>query len=71
MNLESLVTKEYPESRLDARFVEQKAYMDPRFAQLEANLEGKIDSNQRVFAVTQTIIIAAVVLPYLERLMAL
>lgn len=67
VNLEALVTREYLESRLDARFSEQKSYMDTRFAQLE----GKIDSNQRVFYVTQSLIMAAVILPYLERLLSL
>jgi len=56
---------------IDTRFAEQKSYMDTRFAQLEAKLGGKIDSNQRVVSVTQAIIIAVVILPYLERLLAL
>ena len=59
LNLESLVTKDF----LAARFAEQNT----RFAQLE----GKIDSNHRVFVWTQAIIVAAVLLPYLERLLAL
>ena len=59
VNLESLVTKDF----LAARFAEQNT----RFAQLE----GKIDSNHRVFVWTQAIIVAAVLLPYLERLLAL
>ncbi len=63
VNLESLVTKDY----LAARFAEQSARMDTRFAQLDA----KIDSNFRIFTWTQAIIMAAVILPYLERLMAL
>ena len=82
VNLESLVTKEYLESRLtakfaeqdariDTRFAEQNARVDTRFAQLEAKLEGKIDSNHRVFVWTQAIVVAAVLLPYLERLIAL
>ena len=93
VNLESLVTKEFLDSRMDARFAEQdaridtrfaeqdaridtrfaeqRAYMDSRFAHIEAKLEGKIDSNYRVFVWTQAIVMAAVILPYLERLMAL
>ncbi len=63
VNLDSLVTKDF----LAARFAEQKAYVDTRFAQLES----KVDSNHRVFIWTQAIIMAAVILPYLERLMAL
>jgi hypothetical protein len=45
VNLESLVTKDF----LSARFAEQGARIDTRLAQLEAKLEGKIDSNHRVF----------------------
>ena len=67
VNLESLVTKEYLESRLTAGFAEQNV----RFAQLEAKLEGKIDSNHRVFVWTQAIVVAGVLLPYLERLLAI
>ncbi len=52
---------------IDTRFAEQNARMDTRFAQLEA----KVDSNFRIFTWTQAIIMAAVILPYLERLMAL
>ena len=63
VNLDSLVTKDF----LAARFAEQRAYVDTRFAQLES----KVDSNHRVFIWTQAIIMAAVILPYLERLMAL
>ena len=67
VNLESLVTKDFHV----ARFAEQGARFDARFAQLEGRLGGKIDSNHRVFVWTQAIIVAAVLLPYLERLTAL
>ncbi len=67
VNLESLVTKDF----LAARFAEQNVRFDTRFAQVEAKLEGKIDSNHRVFVWTQAIIVAAVLLPYIERLSAL
>ena len=67
VNLESLVTKDF----LSARFAEQGARIDNRLAQLEAKPEGKIDSNHRVFVWTQAIIVAAVLLPYFERLIAL
>ncbi len=67
---------------IDTRFAEQKAYVDTRFAEQFAQqnthwekrfvqLEVKVDSNNRVFIWTQAIIMAAVILPYLERLMAL
>lgn len=52
LNLESLVTKDFLESRL-------------------ARVEAKIDSNFRIFVWTQAIVMAAVILPYLERLLAL
>ena len=74
VNLESLVTKDF----LAARFAEQNAVIDTRFAELKAyvdtlysKLEAKVDSNNRVFIWTQAIIMAAVILPYLERLTAL
>jgi hypothetical protein len=67
VNLESLLNKEYlaarfaeQNARIDTRFAEQQAYMDTRFAQ--------IDSKFRFHSWTQAIIIAAVVMPYLERL---
>ena len=63
VNLESLVTKDY----LFARFTEQQAYMDKRFAEQDT----KIDGNFRIFLWTQAIVMAGVILPYLERLMAL
>jgi ubiquinone biosynthesis protein UbiJ len=62
-NMESLVNKEF----LAARFAEQDASIDSRIAELEA----KVDGNHRIFIWTQAIIMAAVILPYLERLMAL
>ena len=67
VNLESLVTKDFFESRLDARLSEQNATINTRFAELES----KVDSNHRIFIWTQAIIMAAVIIPYLERLMAL
>jgi len=63
VNLESLVTKDY----LAARFAEQNAVIDTWFDKLEA----KLDSNNRIIMRNQAIIMAAVILPYLERLMAL
>ena len=85
VNLESLVTKDFLDARfaeqgarIDIRFAEQDARFDIRFAEQDAHfdtrlaqLEGKIDSNHRVFVWTQAIIVAAVLLPYLERLTAL
>ena len=54
MNLESLVTKDFLESRLDVRF---------------AKMNAKVDANHRVFLWTQAIIMAAVVIPLLQNLL--
>jgi hypothetical protein len=74
VNLESLVTKEYLESRLTAKFAEQDARINTRFAEQKAYMDTRfahIDSKFRFHSWTQAIIIAAVILPYLERLAAL
>lgn len=74
MNLENLVTKDYFDSRLEARLAEQDARIDTRFAEQDAKFDkrfNKLESNQRIFGWTQAIIVSAVILPYLERLMAL
>jgi hypothetical protein len=74
VNLDALVTKDF----LAARFAEQSASINTRFAEHNASRDarfaeqnGKIDSNHRIFVWTQAIIMAAVILPYLERLLAL
>lgn len=66
------------DARGDKRFTEQKAYIDTRFAEQDARwdkrftqLEAKVDSTQRFFMWTQAIVVAAVILPYLERMLAL
>jgi len=59
---------------MDKRFAEQKAYTDSRFSELRSELvelRAQVDSNQRVFVWTQAIVVAAVLIPYLERMMAL
>ena len=56
VNLESLVTKDYLESQLTARFAEQDA---------------KIDANFRILLWMVGIVQAFVILPYLERMLAL
>jgi len=85
VNMESLVTKDFLEarfaeqnSRIDTRFAKQDARIDTRFAEQDARidiriaeLETKVDGNHRIFIWTQAIIMAAVILPYLERLIAL
>lgn len=62
---------------IDTRFAEQKACMDTRFAEQRACMDtrfaeqnGKIDSHFRIFVWSQAIIMVVVILPYLERLMA-
>jgi len=52
---------------LDTSLAEQRADMNARFAEQDA----KIDSNHRVFVWTQAVVMAAVILPYIERLMSL
>ncbi|MDP6535992.1 MAG: hypothetical protein QGG02_06635 [Gammaproteobacteria bacterium] len=54
-------------SDMNTRFAEQKTEMKTGFARLDA----KIDGNFRIFLWTQAIVMAGVILPYLERLMAL
>ena len=44
-----------------------KDYLDARLAELNA----KIDANFRIFLFTQAIIMAAVIIPYLERMIAI
>ncbi len=63
VNLESLVTKDY----LTSRLAEQQSYMDTRFAERKADT----DTNFRVMFWLQGILVAGIVLPYLERLLAL
>lgn len=70
VNLESLVTKDY----LAAQMAEQRAYMDTRFAEQDARFETRfadLNSKIRTLYVMVSIIMAAVILPYLERLLAL
>ncbi len=67
VNLEDIVTKDYLVSRLDARFAEQKAYVDSRFAEFKADFDSKF----KVHTVMLSIVMAAVVLPLLERFMTL
>lgn len=89
VNLESLVTREYLESRLDARFAEQRAYIDTCFAKQDARIdsrfadqEGRVDTGFaelkadfdgkfRTLYVMFAVIMAGVILPYLERILAL
>ena len=74
VNLESLVTKEFlaagfaeQNSAINDRFVEQQANMNTRFAEQKAGTE----TNFRVLFWIQGILVAGIVLPYLERLLVL
>lgn len=65
-------------THLDIRFAELQAHMDMRFAELQARMDkhfdhtmAKLDHNFRFMIITQSIILAAVVRPYVERLMSL
>ena len=84
VNLDALVTKDFLAARfaeqnasIDTRFAEHSASINTRFAVQGASIDtrfaeqnAKIDSNHRIFIWTQAIIMAAVILPYLERLLA-
>ena len=81
VNLESLVTKDYLAARfaeqksdmetkfeqVNVRFAEQQSYMDTRFAERKADT----DTNFRVMFWLQGILVAGIILPYLERLLVL
>ena len=96
VNLDQLVTKDYFEGRMTARFSEQDARIDKlfaeqgarfekRFAEQDAKFEkrfaeqraymdvkfAEIDAKFRFFGWTQAVIVAAVIIPYIERLIAL
>jgi hypothetical protein len=74
VNLDSRVTGDYFESRLDVRFADQNARIDARLAEQDARfarLEAKVDSNHRIVLWSQAIVMAAVIILYLERLLSL
>ena len=63
------IEKRFAEQQIymDRRFADQQTYMDKRFSEQDA----KIDANHRVFVWSQAVIMAAVLIPYLQKLMAL
>lgn len=81
VNLESLVTKDYLAAQMseqraymDIRFAEQDARIDKRFAEMDARfaeLKADFDGRFRTLYVMFSIMMGAVILPYLERLLAL
>jgi len=77
---QAYMDKRFAEQKADTdkRFTEQQVYTDRSIAALRVDMmeqfakqQSQIDSNQRVFVWTQAIVVAAVLLPYLERMMAL
>lgn len=81
VNLESLVTKDFLAARfaeqnaaIDTRFTEQQAYIDTKFEQVKtrfAEQKADTDTNFRVLFWIQGILVAGIVLPYLQRLLTL
>ena len=85
VNLESLVTKDYLAAQMaeqraymDTRFAEQDAKFEKRFAEIDARIDSlraeltaEFDSKFRTLYVMFSIMMAAVILPYIERLFAL
>lgn len=81
VNLDALVTKDYLAARfaeqtasIDTRFAEQKSYTDTKFEQVNARFteqDAKINANFRILLWMIGIVQAFVILPYLERLLAL
>lgn len=74
VNLDALVTKDYlaarfseQNARFDTRFAEQNARIDSRFAEQQAHM----DANFRILFWILGILVAGIVLPFLERLLTL
>lgn len=62
------------DARIDKRFAEQDAKFDKRFAEIDARiseLKADFDGRFRTLYIMFSIMMAAVILPYLERLLAL
>jgi ABC-type phosphate transport system auxiliary subunit len=62
------------DAKFDKRFAEQNAKFDRRFAEIDARLEtlrADFDGKFRTLYVMSSILLAAVLLPWLERLLAL
>jgi hypothetical protein len=85
LNPDSLVSKDYLAAQmagqrayLDTRFAEQDAKFDKRFAEIDARLDAlraelkaDFDGKFRTLYVMSGILLAAVLLPWLERLLVL
>ncbi len=78
VNLESLVTKDYLAVEFAKQFAEQNTGINDRFSRLEARMDtrfaeqrAELESKINVLTVMVGIVLTAVVIPYLERLLAL
>jgi enoyl reductase-like protein len=71
MYVNNLVTQEYLDATLDARFAEQDLRIEKRFAEQDAKFEqrfNKAEIDMRVLKWGQAIVVAAVLLPQLSKL---
>jgi glutaredoxin 2 len=71
MYVNNLVTQEYLDATLDARFAEQDLRIEKRFAEQGAKFEhrfNKADSDMRVLKWGQALVVATVLLPQLAKL---
>ena len=71
MYVDNLVTKDYLDATLDARFAAQDAKFEKRFAEQDAKFEqrfNKSESDMRVLKWGQALVIGAVLLPQIAKL---
>ena len=66
-NVDSLVTKDYLDARLDARFIEQDARIDKRFGEVELQF-ARVDGKFRLVYWMLTIVILSTTVPTLRAL---
>ena len=64
-NLDALVTKDYLDHVLDARFSQQDTRIEQRFSEVESRLQG-LKGELRLVHVLQALLIAGVFLPQLR-----
>jgi hypothetical protein len=69
-NMDSLVTRDYLDARLDVRFAQQDAKIDARFAAIDLSF-ARIKGGFRLVYWMLAIIMASTVTPYLQRLFSL
>ena len=73
-NMDSLVTRDYLDARLDARFAQQDARIDARFAQLDARFSAidvkfeTINGHFRLMYWMLAVSIASTVIPAIQQL---